>query len=270
MLWQKIVGALIVGVLATSAHASDRQSGQALCASMAKLMVRPHGENGAFLPSYLASESGEDLPRPMQDTAFVYDNALALMAFIACGQVDHARAIGDAFLAAGSNDRFYKDGRLRNAYRSGPVAGNIALPGWWDDTANRWAEDEYQISTASGNVAWAALALLQLHEKTSDPNYLSGAERLASWLTGLNRDDENVGIAGGYYGFEPKPVRIEWMSTEHNIDTLAVAQWLWLKTEGSAMAASRREEPTVRHRDVSREAPFSDWDRHCRQARRWD
>ncbi len=228
---RKIAGALIIGVLATSAHGADRQSGLALCAAMAKVMVQPPAENGAFLPSYLSSESGEALPQPMQDTAFVYDNALAVMAFIACDQVDRARAIGDAFLAAALKDRFYKDGRLRNAYRSGVVAEKIILPGWWDDTANRWAEDEYQISTASGNVAWAALALLQLNEKTSDSKYLAGAERLADWLAALDRDDENPGIAGGYYGFEPNAVRIEWMSTEHNIDTLAVAQWLWLKTE---------------------------------------
>lgn len=230
MRWQKIAGALIAGALTTSAHASDRDLGLALCASMAKQMAPHHDEHGVFLPSYLASESGGELPRPMQDTAFVYDNALALMAFVACGQVDDARAIGDAFLAVGSNDRFYKDGRVRNAYHSGPVAKKIALPGWWDDAAGRWVEDEYQISTASGNVAWAALALLQLHEKTSDTKYKAGAERLARWLADLNREDGKLGIAGGYYGFEPEPVRIQWMSTEHNIDTFAAAHWLWSKT----------------------------------------
>lgn len=231
MRWLTIAAALIMGVLSTKALASnDRQSGVRLCTSMADRMVQPWAENGAFLPSYLASKSGGELPRQMQDTAFVYDNALAVMAFIACDQVDHARAIGDAFLAAGLTDRFYKDGRLRNAYRSGPVAQTVALPGWWNDTVNRWTEDAYQISTASGNVAWAALALLQLNERTSDPKYLAGANRLASWLAALDEDDESAGIAGGYYGFEPDAARIAWKSTEHNIDTLAVAQWLWLKT----------------------------------------
>ncbi|PIO44304.1 hypothetical protein [Phyllobacterium zundukense] len=173
-----------------------------------------------------------ELPKPLQNTAFVYDNALAVMAFLACGRVDRARSIGDALISAGKRDRYYTDGRLRNAYRSGPVDEQIALPGWWDDAAKNWVEDEYQVSTASGNIAWAALALLQLHDRTKEPKYLDGAEHLGSWLEQLaGRDDHNPGVAGGYYGFEPEASRIAWKSTEHNIDIVAVARWLWMTTE---------------------------------------
>jgi hypothetical protein len=226
--------AVVCASAAVQSHAADRAIGLSLCASMARLQTeRPTGtSNGSFLPSYLASEKGAELPRALQSTAFVYDNALAAMAFLACGQVDRAKSIGDALTTVGQNDRYYTDGRIRNAYRSGPVGEKAALPGWWDDGAKNWVEDEYQVSTASGNVAWAALALLQLHAKTKDPKYLEGAERLGSWLQQLGgRDDRDPSVPGGYYGFEPNAVRIAWKSTEHNIDTVAVSQWLWMTTE---------------------------------------
>lgn len=225
--------ALSCALAAPQGRAADRTTGISLCTSMARLADEPKGNsNGSFLPSYLSSKKGMELPKALQNTAFVYDNALAAIAFLACGQVERARSIGDALVSAGKRDRYYTDGRLRNAYRSGSVDEQIALPGWWDDGSKSWVEDEYQVSTASGNVAWAALALLQLHNKTKDPKFLEGAERLGSWLEQLDvRGDENPGIAGGYYGFEPRASRISWKSTEHNIDIVAVSRWLWITTE---------------------------------------
>ncbi|PSH61124.1 hypothetical protein CU103_24555 [Phyllobacterium sophorae] len=224
--------AFACALAASQGHATDRATGLGLCAAMARSKTdEPKGDSiGSFLPSYLSK--GTKLPKALQNTAFVYDNALAAMAFLACGQVERARSIGEALISAGKRDRYYTDGRLRNAYRSGYVDEKIALPGWWDDGAKSWIEDEYQISTASGNVAWAALALLQLHHITKDPKYLEEAERLGSWLEQLDgRDEHHPGVAGGYYGFEPNASRIAWKSTEHNIDIVAVSRWLWMTTE---------------------------------------
>ncbi|CAN7464601.1 hypothetical protein LJR231_003121 [Phyllobacterium sp. LjRoot231] len=217
----------------TGSHADNRAAGSALCAALARLQIEESlGKAQAmFFPSYLPSSAGPPLPAALQNTAFVYDNSLAAMAFLACGEIERARSIGDALIVAGGKDRFYTDGRLRNAYRAGPVTDTPALPGWWDDRSKVWAEDEYQVSTASGNVAWAALALLQLHEKTKEARYLEAAERLAAWLDHLRGDDAHPGVAGGYYGFEPKTSRITWKSTEHNIDILAVARWLSMISE---------------------------------------
>jgi hypothetical protein len=217
----------------TASHAADRAAGSTLCTALARLQTEGAGGTvlTMFLPSYLSSIGGPPLPEALQNTTFVYDNSLAAMAFLACGEIERARSIGDALIVAGGKDRFYTDGRLRNAYRAGPITETPVLPGWWDDRSKVWAEDEYQVSTASGNVAWAALALLQLHEKTREAKYLEAAERLAIWLDQLRGDDLSPGVAGGYYGFEPKAVRIAWKSTEHNIDILAVARWLSMISE---------------------------------------
>jgi hypothetical protein len=83
-----------------------------------------------FLPSYPTVESG-----PLHGAAYLYDNAVAAIALVGCGEQDKAYRIGAAILWAIDNDRTWHDGRLRNAYAAGVVAnGPVKLPGWWDDT----------------------------------------------------------------------------------------------------------------------------------------
>jgi hypothetical protein len=80
-----------------------------------------------FLPSYPTVESG-----PLHGAAYLYDNAVAAIALVGCGERDKARRIGAAILWAIDNDRTWHDGRLRNAYAAGVVAsGSAKLPGWW-------------------------------------------------------------------------------------------------------------------------------------------
>src|SRR5256885_3799689 len=50
--------------------------------------------------------------RSLRQSAFTYDNALAAIALIACGDVQRARRIGNALLIAGEHDRSFGDGRL--------------------------------------------------------------------------------------------------------------------------------------------------------------
>ncbi|GMA76521.1 hypothetical protein GCM10025880_29380 [Methylorubrum aminovorans] len=123
-----------------------------------------------FLASYEPGPNEKSVPLPLRSTAFSYDNALAATALAACGDLRRARQIGEAFLAAIESDRTFEDGRIRNAYRAGPVRERpVLLPGWWDAANNRWFEDRYQDGTATGNVAWVALALLNLRDATQDP-----------------------------------------------------------------------------------------------------
>ncbi len=172
--------------------------------------------SAVFLASYPAVEHG-----PLQQAAFLYDNAVAAIALVACGQTAQARRIGDAMLLALEHDRYWHDGRLRNAYAAGAVSeAPLKLPGWWDAAAGRWLEDGYQVSSDSGNMAWAMLALLTLDAHAED-RYRRGAARIADWLA-LLRDERGAGgFTGGYFGHEPEPHHLRWKSTEHNVDLAA-------------------------------------------------
>jgi hypothetical protein len=200
----------------------------------------------AFLTSFEARPGGGVLPPALAGTAFVYDNAAAAIALVACRETDAARRIGDALLTALASDRFYKDGRLRNAYAAGPVAGDgtpIRVPGYWDDGAGMWREDSYHVGSATGSTTWGALALLTLYEATGDSRYLEGAKRVQRWInTSMFDDGGPGGYRGGISGHEPSPIRLGWKSTEHNTDVYAANRWL------AALA------------------PDEGWDRHARHA----
>ncbi len=170
-----------------------------------------------LLRSYDVAGSG-DFDRAHGNCAYVYDNAVAGMALLAGGQVQAARRLGDALAAAQARDRFWKDGRLRNAYASGVVAatGDYPLPGWWDAKLGRWVEDSYQVSTATGVVAWAALFWMALHRATGQGSYRAAAERACDWIARATRVP--AGYAGGFAGWEPSPAPLGWVSTEHNLD----------------------------------------------------
>ncbi|POF30465.1 hypothetical protein [Roseibium marinum] len=199
------------------------------CESLAR-RVKLYGDGPVFLVSYEASPEGGQLPRELSNVAFSYDNALAIIALVACGKVETAKQIGEAFHIALAKDRFYKDGRLRNAYAAGrldPSAEAVALPGYWDDGAGKWIEDGYQVGTATGSAAWVALSLLTLSQADGDARYLEDARKVMRWINVLTIDHGGAGgFRGGFYGHEPSPVRIGWKSTEHNIDIYAVAVFL--------------------------------------------
>lgn len=229
-LGSRAVAIACLACLASPATAAEGTA-QALCDAIAAVQHETVGQPPAvgFIPSYRPGPNETALPQPLATAAFTYDNALAVMALLACGRIAAARSIGDALLAASKTDRQFRDGRLRNAYRIGEITVPVALPGWWDADGGHWAEDEYQVSTALGNVAWAALALLQLHARTREPAYLEGAIDLGTWLMSGLRED-SAGLTGGYFGFDPVSKPIPWKSTEHNIDALAVARWLKSET----------------------------------------
>ena len=108
---KRLIDALMTAMLATplalcaspasAAAAVDprealRESGcQALTARVAAIP----GDGPVMLASYEAAPGGQPLPGPLQQSAFVYDNALAGIALIACGQPAAARRIADGVVA---------------------------------------------------------------------------------------------------------------------------------------------------------------------------
>jgi len=183
-----------------------------------------------LLPSFPDAEPG-----PLYQAAFLYDNAVAVIALAGCGDLTDARRIGDALVLAQGRDRFWQDGRLRNAYRAGFVGDDkIKLAGWWDKDSNQWLEDRYQAGSDSGNLAWAMLALLTLDRLSPEmPRYRDAAIRLGIWLRqwrDASHDDTGAttaqsgdvgGFRGGTFGHEPDPEIVRWKSTEHNTDLTA-------------------------------------------------
>ena len=196
----------------------------------------PSLEQPRFVPSYVA----QDCPTGgLPGTAQVYDQALVLLAFLARGQPDdlrRAELIARALVEAQHRDRTFHDGRLRNAYAGGelidPQAGTTRIPGAYDQTARQYFEDENAVGTDTGNMAWAALALVQAHallpQRSGQP-YLEAALALARWVTANTEVDDTLGgFAAGLQGFEraagepagqqPRTYR----ATEHNIDLEAL------------------------------------------------
>jgi hypothetical protein len=223
--------ALIAGTHA-EAHTRAQTPAPAICASIAKHVDLAGGADtrgSVLLGSYEPGPGEASLPPPLASSAFSYDNALAIMALVACNDIPRAKRIGDAFVAATHNDRTFTDGRIRNAYRAGPVkpAEPLPLPGWWDDQQKMWVEDAYQSGTQTGNVAWVALALLSLDQATGSQTYRPVAEGLGRWIAQHAQDPSKPGgFSGGMAGFDKTQTRLEWRSTEHNVDVHALGQWL--------------------------------------------
>jgi len=153
---------------------------------------------------------------------------------VGCGEQDKAYRIGSALLWAIDNDRTWHDGRLRNAYAAGVVAnGPVKLPGWWDNTQNKWLEDRYQVGSDIGNMAWAMLALLSIDDVSTGSRFRDGAARLGTWVAQWADTRGTGGFTGGTFGHEPTPEVRTWKSTEHNTDLAAAFGLLAIRTGDS-------------------------------------
>ncbi|HET8708624.1 MAG TPA: hypothetical protein VFM46_20115 [Pseudomonadales bacterium] len=193
----------------------------------------------AFLLSFPTETDG-----PLNQSAFLYDNAVAAIALVGCGETAKAKRITDAIIFAQSNDRYWHDGRLRNAYRGGAVETPVKLPGWWDGQKNQWLEDRYQVGSDVGNMAWALLSLLAVDRGLNDPAYRKAALSLAEWIERFHDQRGKGAYKGGLFAHEPTPESVEWKSTEHNTDLVAVFRALGAAT-GEKKWIQRAEENTA-------------------------
>jgi hypothetical protein len=192
--------------------AADDLPARCSAAIRAALAASPAGP--VLLNSYLV-ESGPgagDFDLTQANAAYVYDNALAGLALIGAGYRQEAARIGEALAIAQAHDRCWQDGRLRNAYQAGAMTMPAKLPGWWDAKSNRWQEDPYQAGSQSGPLAWAMLLWAKLGNRTA-------AGRAGDWLS--RQLQASKGYYGGFYGFEPNPLKLTWQSTEQNTDLFA-------------------------------------------------
>lgn len=161
------------------------------------------GDDLRLPPSYLSGVPASDSP----DASYVYDVAVTTIAYTARGSADdlaRATTLAASIVSLQDSDPD-ADGRLRNAYACTAPAGGE--PGSLTD------------ASSTGNMAWAGLALLQVHAAQEDPATLTAAVRLGTWIETVTADDRG---AGGYTGgLDTDGGTIRWKSTEHNIDVAA-------------------------------------------------
>lgn len=152
----------------------------------------------------------------LEATAFTYDNALALHAFLVRGTAaDLARALvlGDALLHAQRNERA-RDGRLRQAY----LVDARDRGGAYLRPSSRFS------GSHTGDLAWAGMALAQLYLRTRASSHLAGAVGLATWIFDHTFDGRG---AGGYSGgCDAQNLPVTYKATEHNIDAYALFRML--------------------------------------------
>jgi len=212
--------------MAAAEGSPARQVATRACGALLSRVNAVSGSGPMFLQSYDNANGRPSADKPTLTGAYTYDNALAAIALVACGQHEAALRIGAALLAASEGDRSGAAGRIRNAYRPGPIAERPVPPmGWWSEQDRRWVEDPYQVGSATGNVAWAALALLTVGGE--DERYRAAAARLMRWVAATALDPHPpAGFTGGLYGYDDTAERLTWKSTEHNTDLAAVFDWL--------------------------------------------
>jgi len=215
--------------------------------------VQAQAAGPLLLASYPPVAGQQPEIQALRGVAFTYDNALASIALFACGKAQSARRIADALAYATLHDPDYQDGRLRNAYAAGPLKnGPMTLPGYWSTQRNAWNQDAYQISSATGNQAWGALALLEAFRQTHEEPYLKAAQRVLRWTEQKTYDSRPPeGFIGGYYGYPPEQARQDWKSTEHNADLAAA----W-----TALDQLHADEHAARQAKIARQFVFSQWD----------
>jgi hypothetical protein len=201
---------------AASTAAHRRRRGKTASAASS-----PLGRAYAFLDAMMDSYASGTSPRlarsyvptsalDLGDIAFLYDNALLIIALLKRGQPDdvaRAGVLGDSMLLAQQHD-VSQDGRLRDSYHSDPFLHGDSTP------------SVASAGSAVGNLSWAGLSLAHLYARTRRSRYLDGARRLGAWIEANARDARG---AGGYTGgVDPNGVSLLWKSAEHNIDAFAL------------------------------------------------
>ena len=180
-----------------------------------------HGTTPRLVQSYLGGLLGLD----GDTSSAIYDDALIIDAYLAEGTRDgvaRAEVIGNGLLYLQAHDPSHS-GRILDQYQPDALEhpSDIAVTSPASNT---------------GDMAWTGDALAQLYSATGRRSYLDGAVAVGDWIYTYCRDDRGPGgFTGGYLGSGSK---IEWKSTEHNIDVYALFRLLARET-GNPVWSSR-------------------------------
>lgn len=193
---------------------------------------KPRPNELRFIKSFETLSVNQEPDKTLVNVCYSYDNALALLAFLARGNKQdlvRAKILADTFCYVLHNDREFNDGRIRNAYKSGDIQNRTSkkanLPGWYDPVDKQWYENNFDVSSHTGNIAWPILALISYYEKTKESKYLEAAEKMGEWIETKTRYSQQGCFEGYSLGMEfveGEEKKLLNRSTEHNIDIYAV------------------------------------------------
>ena len=233
------LGSVVALAAAASAVTAQGATANAGVPRAAGSAVQPSSVSGAYLfldqmmDQYargstlrlVQSFSGGVLGKRHFTASITYDDALVIDAYLTEGTAEglsRAETIGDALLYVQANDPAH-DGRVRAAYAPTPLLS----PSDVEPT-----EPESDV----GNMAWVGQALVHLYEASGEQQYLAGAQAIGEWVQTNCYDTRG---AGGYTGgLSARGKRIEWKSTEHNIDLYSLFTLL-ARATGAAVWSTR-------------------------------
>ena len=183
----------------------------------------------ASAPALRMPSSYHGGPLDSWDNSVTYDNALVIIAYANrkdnADSLDRAKTMGDALLQMQAKDPI-GDGRVRNAYGPERLFDADGVP-----NIQTWG-------SASGNQAWAGMALAHLAHVTKDTKYRDGALRIGEWL--LRETKDTRGRGGFTGGYKSDGTKIEWKSTEHNIDMVGLFGMLHQLTKDHKWRRARK------------------------------
>ena len=207
--------------LSSAAPGSLLQDGEAYLASINSAFAFQNQMMDAYAtgPVVRLTQSYSD-QNGLMSTAFTYDNAMSIHAYLARGQSDdlqRAQVLGNGLVTAQANNFPFNDGRFAQAYFVNTPASNGA---YIHPAANPF----YFYSSTVGDQAWAGMALAQLYRRTLNSSYLNSALKVANWI--VSNAYSTAGAGGYSFGttinrFNQSVPSTNGKSTEHNIDTYA-------------------------------------------------
>ena len=181
-------------------------------------------------------------------TAFTYDNAVLIHAFLASEDPDNlprAEVLGKGLLYAQATNFPFADGRFAQGYFV-----NVAASDGSGAFITPAAAPYYFYTSAVGDQAWAGMALAQLFRRTGDSSYLAGALKVANWI--VTNAYNTLGRGGYSFGttinqYNQSVPSTNGKSTEHNIDTYAFFTMLETLTDGGNAANGKTWKQLAHH-----------------------
>ena len=181
-------------------------------------------------------------------TAFTYDNAVAIDAYMVRGghdDVARAEVLGNGLIYAQATNFPFNDGRFAQAYFVNTPAtdgsGAYITPAGFPF---------YFYGSAVGDQAWAGMALAQLYRRTGQAQYLTAALKVANWIVANTYN--TLGPGGYSFGtyinqYNQSVPSPNGKSTEHNIDTYAFFSMLAEITHNGVAANGSSWKSLARH-----------------------